>query len=560
MFGTAYTRPATPAITLGGEFADIINSAQSQQELSECFTPQTSNPNPYTGFEIIIGNPPYVRHEAVKRMIAYKGYPDEMPMKEALEPHFQCFTGTADLYVYFYERALQLLRTGGILSYITSNSFLNSAFGEKLRGYLASHTTLLTLIDFAETKVFTAITEPCILITRKGPSAKNTLRALKWEETLRPEKIAEITATDSFPLSQAVLASPPWQLEPPRIRKILDRLSTASKPLRQVVANRFYYGIKTGLNEAFVVDKATRDSLIAEHPESSEILKPFLRGRDIKPWRTNPPTDFLIFTRRGIDIDRYPSIKRHLERFRAALEPKPVDWPIGKPWNGRKAGPYKWFEIQDNIAYFAEFDEPKIVYQDIARSYGMSWDETGAFLVNTCYFIPAPPKWLLAVLLSPVIVFWIKKMLGHDDGGFLRLFSIHVGEFPITGPSKEQAPDLIRLTTALLWLHDPYTSQISDFPRDPAMREFYERLLNGLVYELYLPEELHEAGLHLFDLVDAAQLPDLDALPAAKSDPKQKLRLLREKFEELADLRHPIRAALQKLSTLDSVRIIEGKA
>jgi hypothetical protein len=92
------------------------------------------------------------------------------------------------------------------------------------------------------------------------------------------------------------------------------------------------------------------------------------------------------------------------------------------------------------------------------------------------------------------------------------------------------------------------------------MREFYERLLNGLVYELYLPEELHEAGLHLFDLVDAAQLPDLDALPAAKSDPKQKLRLLREKFEELADLRHPIRAALQKLSTLDSVRIIEGKA
>lgn len=546
MFGTAYTRLATPAITLAGEFADIINAAQHQQELSENGT--RSNAQTPAGFEIVIGNPPYVRHEKIT------------DQKEALKPHYQCYTGTADLYVYFYERALQLLRTGGILSYITSNSFLNSAFGDKLRGYLASQTTLLSLIDFAETKVFTAITEPCILITRKGPPARNSIRALKWEETQRPERIAEIAAQNAFNLPQSVLSNPPWQLESPRTRKLLDRLQERSIPLGELVKNRFYRGVLTGLNEAFVISPDQRQAIIEEDPTSEKLIKPFLRGRDVKPWRTNKPSEYLIFTRRGVDIDAYPAIKRHLEAFKQRLEPKPKNWPDGKPWAGRKAGAYQWFEIQDNIAYHEEFAEPKIIYQDIARSYGMSWDDSEAFLVNTCYFIPNPPRWLLSILLSPVTVFWVKKKLGHEEGGFLRLFSIHVGQFPITKPAEEQVVDITRLTTAMLFLHDQQTSQASDFPRDPAMREFYERLLNGLVYELYLPEELHEAGLHLFDLVEAAQLPDLDALPAAKSDPKQKLRLLREKFEELADLRHPLRAALQKLSTLDSVRIIEGKA
>ncbi|WP_421861086.1 Eco57I restriction-modification methylase domain-containing protein [Parvibaculum sp.] len=550
MFGTAYTRPATPAITLAGEFASIINAAQYQQELTASKS-NSGSQKPESGFEIVIGNPPYVRQEKIK------------DQKEALKDYYQCFTGTADLYVYFYERALQLLRTGGILSYITSNSFLNSAFGDKLRGYLASQTTLLSLIDFAETKVFTAITEPCILITRKGSPTKNSFRALKWEETQRPERIAEIAAKDAFPIPQQIFSNPPWQLEPPKTRRILDNLSANTTTLGSLVRNRILYGIKTGLNEAFVVDTVTRNQLVNEHNDCSSLIRPFLAGKDLKRWQANQADRWMILIPSSENAQHtwsgqplaeaertfrraFPSVYSHLLPFRDRLIKR------------QDQGKYFW-ELR-SCAYYDEFSKPKIVYQDIARSFGMSWDESGAILVNTCYFIPGVEKWVLAELLSPVIAFWVQRKLGHEEGGFLRLFTIHVQEFPVAAPSAEQKEMIESLTTAQLWLSAQSSIQTQDFPRDPAMREFYERLLNGLVYELYLPEELHEAGLHLFDLVEAAQLPDLDALPAAKSDPKQKLRLLREKFEELADLRHPIRAALQKLSTLDSVRIIEGKA
>jgi len=117
------------------------------------------------------------------------------------------------------------------------------------------------------------------------------------------------------------------------------------------VGGRFYYGIKTGFNEAFVVDRATRDQLIAEHPSSAELLKPFLRGRDVKRWRVEPQDLWLIFTRHGVEIERYPAILRHLSQYKAELMPGVA--------GGRKPGSYKWYEIQDNVAYWHELVAPE---------------------------------------------------------------------------------------------------------------------------------------------------------------------------------------------------------
>lgn len=498
------------------------------------------------GFDIAIANPPYVRQEKIK------------DQKDDLKPHYpETFTGTADLYVYFYERALQLLRPGGVLSYISSNSFLNSSFGEKLRCHLASTTQILVLIDFAETGVFTAITEPCILVLKKGSVPKHRIRTLKWDESQRPERIAEIVATEGFQLPQDSLDSTPWQLEPPRIRKVLDRLRTAGTPLGDFVRGRFYRGVLTGLNEAFIVDRVTRDRLIEEDQKSKELLKPFLRGRDIKRWAAAEPSEWLIFARRGIDIEKYPSVYQHLKKYRKQLEPKPPDWPKAKQWEGRKTGPYKWFEIQDSIAYHEEFKEPKIVYQDIARSYGMSWDTSGAFLVNTCYFIPGQPPWLLAELLSPVMEFWVQRVLGHEEGGFLRLFSVHVARFPIIIPDEARARLADQLSRLMLFLNGRSTGGENRQSRDTLMLDYYEQILNALVYELYLPEDVHAAGLRFFDLVAAANLPQID--PKVR-DKDAQLVTLRRKFEDLYAPSHPLRAALQKLHTLEPIRIIEGKS
>jgi len=346
---------------------------------------------------------------------------------------YQCYTGTADLYVYFFERGVRLLKPGGLLCYISSNTFLNSGFGKNLRSFLQNHTRLCLLIDFGETGVFAAITEPCIILLSRNSQSNEAVRVLKWNENDPVSEVHNKAATSFIIVPQKEFRPDGWRLESPVALRLLDKLRAAGTPLGEYVNGRLYRGIVTGLNEAFVVDRATRDRLIAEHPSSAKVLKPFLRGRDIKRWRVEPQDLWLIFTRRGINIKEYPAVYEHLLPFKKRLMP-------GVP-GGRKPGSYEWYEIQDNIAYWQEFEQPKIVYQDIARYFGMAWDDSGLYLANTCYFIARAKKWMLAALLSSAMQFYVRKFIGSDEGGFIRLFSIHVEKFPIptTMPSDQAA-------------------------------------------------------------------------------------------------------------------------
>ena len=119
---------------------------------------------------------------------------------------------------------------------------------------------------------------------------------------------------------------------------------------------------------------------------------------------------------------------------------------------GRKPGNYEWYEIQDNVNLLEEFERPKIVYQDIARYFGMAWDESGSYLGNTCYFIPNAEKWMLGVLLSSSLQFYVQKTIGSDSGGFIRLFSIHVSKFPIPVLDQERKDILTNITDYVLYL------------------------------------------------------------------------------------------------------------
>ncbi len=154
-----------------------------------------------------------------------------------------------------------------------------------------------------------------------------------------------------------------WQLESDQLAALRAKLTTGYKTLKEVYGSPLY-GIKTGFNEAFVIDRATRDALIASDAKSNELIKPFLEGKDLKKWHAQPRDLWLIFTRRGTDIEQYPAIKQHLEQFKTQLMPKPKDWQGN--WEGRKAGPYQWWEIQDTIAYHEEFNKVKILYPEFS--------------------------------------------------------------------------------------------------------------------------------------------------------------------------------------------------
>src|SRR5262249_20797416 len=151
-------------------------------------------------------------------------------------------------------------------------------------------------------------------------------------------------------------------------------------------------------------DTATRNRLVGEHPSSETILKKFLRGQDVDRWFSEWSGEWMIFARRGIDIQQYPAVKRHLETHRIKLEPKPKDW-TGKDWPGRKPGSYKWYELQDPIEYWAEFDKPKIVYQVIQFHPCYAFDKARMLGNDKTFILPTTDFYLLGVLNAP-LVWW----------------------------------------------------------------------------------------------------------------------------------------------------------
>jgi hypothetical protein len=215
---------------------------------------------------------------------------------------------------------------------------------------------------------------------------------------------AEVAKSPGIDISS--LGSGEWRLDSDLLSSIYDKLLQNGTSLARYTKDQILYGIKTGLNDAFVIDSVTRSNLIQEHDSSSQIIKPYLEGKDLRPWYVEAEDRWLIFTRRGTDIKRYPAIRRHLEQFRAQLTPRRE----GTDGPGRKPGSYDWFEIQDNVAYWEGFEQPKIVWPDIAKIPRFSMDYAKNYLGNTGYVIPLEDYFLLGVLASWPTWFMISRL------------------------------------------------------------------------------------------------------------------------------------------------------
>lgn len=430
----------------------------------------------FSGFDAVIGNPPYIRQEAIK---------EQKPAFMEMFGDFYC--GTADIYTYFYKVGLNILRTGGTLCYISPNKFMRAGYGRNTRELLTNQARPLMLLDFGDLPVFDeATTYPAIVMVEKSSDTVATVgRRKKLSQTAPtpvgsfyaatftdPEQMihfAELLPQVGFTMPVSALKAEGWTLERPEVLALMAKLRAHGKPLGEYVDGKFYYGIKTGLNEAFVIDEETRQRLIAEDPKSVEIIKPWLRGRDMRKWEAQWSGLYIIFTRRGTDIDQYPAIKRYLEQFRVDLVPKIT----GYEEHGRKPGPYKWFEIQDNIAYFAEFETSKIVYPDITKSPKFLWDDSNSYLGNTAYFIPTDEMWLVGLLNSKILWWFYGTITSSIRGGFVRNFSQFLGQLPIPIAVDSQMTLITECVEKILANPDN-----PDVPR-------LEAEIDRLVYELY---------------------------------------------------------------------------
>lgn len=389
------------------------------------------------GFSIVIANPPYVRQELLK---------DYKPKLAG----YQTYSGTADLYVYFYERAAELLAPGGILTFISSNKYFRAAYGQKLRRYLAEQTIIRQIIDFGDAPVFTAIAYPSIIVAQKpgeaslrSPAEEHRFLAITWQPGDRIEELPRIAAAaranNAF-LAQQSLGAESWRLAGSATQRLLDKLRRAGLPLGTYVGGRFYYGIKTGLNEAFVVDRATRDRLIAAHPSSAEVLKPFLRGRDVKRWHATFAEQYLIKIESSenkahpwsgksdreaehIFANQYPALYNWFSQFRDQLIKR------------SDQGKYFW-ELRA-CAYWQAFEQAKIVYPDIAKRAEFAYDDNGYYVGNTLYIIPTNQIWLNGLLNSSAIFWFYNHLSTQIRGGFVRWIAQYVSQLPI--PNKAEA-------------------------------------------------------------------------------------------------------------------------
>ncbi len=430
------------------------------------------------GFDVVIGNPPYVRQEMIGEF------------KDYFQGHYEVYHGVADLYAYFIEKGVSLLNKNGLFSYIVANKWMRANYGEPLRHWMKKQ-RIEEITDFGDLPVFENVTTyPCILRIRNA-NAASQFSSVKVK-TLRFNSLSEYVSENSYTVNKTSLSDKGWSLVDEKLRALLDKLNAKGMPLGEFVKGKIYRGVLTGLMKAFVIDAETKARLIQEDEKSEEIIKPFLIGRDVKRYDEPTSEKYLIFTRRGIDIKKYPAIAAYLSSFKKELTPKAED-SRGDDGPGRKPGAYKWYEIQDTINYYSEFENPKIIYAEIATRGQFTIDKNNFFSETTTYIIPMESKYLLGILNSSLLTFIFSKISSEIRGGFYRWKRQYIEILPIRTidfniPSEKGIHDkLVSLVDRMLDLHKKKNSLPPSAEREKIEREIAitDEKIDEIVYGLY---------------------------------------------------------------------------
>ncbi len=375
------------------------------------------------GFDIVIGNPPYVRMEHIKAIKPY------------LAEHYTVVADRADLYAYFYERGVGLLKNGGRLGFISSSTFFRTGSGEALRKFLSERTAIETIVDFGDAQLFEGVTTyPAIVALRNTTEMSGDLAYLVVKGD-PPKDLGRAFKEGSQAMPRARLGVESWRFEDDALARLRDKIANGRKTLGEVYGAPLY-GIKTGFNEAFIIDTQTRDRLVRADPKSAELLKPFLRGENVKRWRVEPEGFWLINTPKGkVDIESYPAVRDWLLPFRPELQ--------------KRATQQEWWELQQaQLAYQPKLEGPKLVWPHFQTEASFCLEKSGALLNNKCFFIPSPDAALCALLNSAPLWSEMLSKARIKRGGYIEAEAQYVETLPIPDMPVESRARLAALGEA----------------------------------------------------------------------------------------------------------------
>ncbi|MCC5623597.1 TaqI-like C-terminal specificity domain-containing protein [Nostoc sp. CHAB 5715] len=379
------------------------------------------------GFDIQVANPPYVRQELIKHL------------KPTLQKVYAAvYTGTADLYCFFYARALQLLKSGGMLAFISPNKWFRAKYGDKLKKHIAETCHIHSITDFGDLPVFkSATTYPMIFIAQNNNSASDstTFTQVKSLEPPYPD-VSAIIREKGQQLQPTSLNGSNWTLTDTSSANRLRNMKEAGIPLGEYINTKIYTGLKTGYNRAFWIEGSTKQKIIESDGKSEEIINQLIVGKDISKWKISYTDRCLITTKVGTDIKRYPAIFNHLNQWRQQLEQR------------SDQGDY-WWELR-KCAYYKAFEHPKIVFPDIALEPRFALDMTGGYADMTAFIIPVYDLYLLGVLNSSPVHHYFLEIGAQVRGGYLRFKRQYVEKIPIPNASTTERETISQLVQKCL--------------------------------------------------------------------------------------------------------------
>lgn len=488
------------------------------------------------GFDVVIGNPPYVQ---------IQNFSGQQVQNDWEAQKYESFAKTGDIYCLFYEKGYRLLKDKGALAFITSNKWMRAAYGEKLRRFFLNKVEIEQLIDFGDSPIFSeATTYTNILLFEKG---KQTNPPVAWDLSSAYRNATSLERMlDENPAGAALFNEESFVIASAEMAAIKRRIEQVGTPLKDwdIAIN---YGIKTGFNEAFIIDGQKKDELIAADPKSAEIIKPILRGRDIKRYRVDFADLWLIatFPALNLNIDHYPAVRDYLISFGRKLHQ--TGEVIGKDENGtvlksRKKTGNKWFETQDQISYFKEFSKEKIVWLEMSPKPNFAYSVNEDFVLNTSYILTGKHlKWLLAILNSEIMDCYFPMVSTDVRGKTRRYIKQYVELLPIL-PHRESFTDFFEPLVDY--------AELAKSKDQKLQSAYFEQLIDALVYELYFPDELKAAGKAILP-----HLGELTPITDEMSD-EEKLAIIQREFDRLYDPRHPVRNIIETLDSVEVVRTI----
>ncbi len=413
----------------------------------------------FIGFDVVIGNPPYFSLTKINEQFSY--FEDS---------GYKTFTKGTDIYCLFYERGNQILKLNGILTYITSNKWMRTDYGFNTRKYLTENTNPLIVIDFGMLLIFDSATVLSNILIFQKAINENIIKATRLPNDFDLKTNLLDYIENNF--SKVSLNENSWVIKPNDIQKIKEKVERQGLKLLDwnIKINR---GILTGFNEAFIIDKETKDKLISEDGNSIDLIKPILRGQDIKAWLPDFSELYLIatFPSCNIDIESYPAIKKHLLSF--GFQRLEQSGNIG----ARKKTNNKWFETQDSISYYKDFLLPKVIYPNMTKFLPFVYDESGFITNQKCFIITSKEnclKYLTAFFNSKIFKFCFKDNFPELLGNTFELSKVFFELIPVKQISINEQKQFIDLVDRIIELKQKVEDTTS-----------LEAEIDQLVYQLY---------------------------------------------------------------------------